>query len=58
MELPGEKPEVTVYQSEADGAWVVQIDTPGIPESRGRPRCRVYLNDGDLWLGEPYPHEL
>lgn len=47
--------EITIYQSEADGTVVVEIDTPGLPEDSDGPRIRVNLNDGAIFENPPYP---
>ncbi len=45
-------PSVSVYKSERDGAWVVQIDTTFEPNgSDGGPGLRVYINDDDTYVG-------
>jgi len=47
------KPEVSVYQSLFDGAWVVQIDTEFEPDgSDGGTGLRVYINDDDAYIGK------
>lgn len=42
--------QVQMFKSEIDGALVVQIDTDEVAPGR---RVRVYLNDGDVYDGDP-----
>ncbi len=44
---------VTVVKSEADGIPVIEIDTD--PEEGDTPLIRVYVNDGSVFEGVPYP---
>ena len=47
------EPDITVYRSEIDGHWVVEIDTPEIPETNEGPVMRIYLNGGQVYsVGE------
>lgn len=48
--MPKKKPnnelwaDIDVYIGN-DGAHVIHVDTPGIPENELGPMCRIYLND-------------
>ncbi len=47
------QPDITVYRSEIDGHWVVEVDTPEIPETNEGPVMRIYLNGGQVYnVGE------
>ena len=47
------KPDITVYRSERDGHWVVEIDTPDMPETDKGPIMRIWLNEHELYnVGE------
>jgi len=51
------KPDITIYRSERDGHWVVEIDTPVddpvMIETKAGPVMRIYLNDGQIYnVGE------
>ena len=47
------KPDITVYRSERDVHWVVEIDTPEMPETKEGPIIRIYLNGGQVYnVGE------
>ena len=47
------EPDITVYRSEIDGHWVVEIDTPEMPETNEGPVMRIYLNGGQVYnVGE------
>ena len=47
------KPDITVYRSEMDGHWVVEIYTREMPETNEGPVMRIYLNDGQIYnVGE------
>lgn len=48
---------VVIYPSPKDGVPIVQIDTRGIPDGPDGPKIRVYLNDGDIFEGVPYPDD-
>ncbi len=50
---------VTVYLSPEDGVPVIYLDTENdlIPEGPLGPKMRVYVNDGDAYIGEPYPSD-
>lgn len=62
MDIPGVG-GVTAYRSQADGAVVVEIDTPdateaaGTADGNGVPRLRVYVNEDAVWEHPPYPYE-
>ena len=49
--MPRQKPnkdlwaDIDVYISNEDGAFVIHVDTPGIPDNALGPKCRIYLND-------------
>jgi len=48
------EPDITVYRSERDGHWVVEIDTTeDMPETNKGPVLRIYLNGGQVYnVGE------
>lgn len=52
LHTPEGEIEVTLYKSERDGAWVCEIDTPGL--ERG-PKLRAYVNDGAVYENPPFP---
>jgi hypothetical protein len=54
LEFPG-LPDVTVTRSPVDGAVVIYIDTPSIPDNDQGTQVRIYLNDECLFENPPYP---
>ena len=52
-------PEFTfdVYFSEVDGVPVVHVDTKNMQENENGPVCRVYLNDGVIFMNPQYKRE-
>lgn len=47
------QPDITVYRSEIDGHWVVEIYTREMPKINERPVMRIYLNDWQVYnVGE------